>query len=92
VSAVKKGRDPLLPRLRVVEEKDRRKNDTIPDGWVGSNELTCPTAGCQWIAGRLGLSVKDAGDCREHLGRHVSSLSEPRQGQKKRAYAPFGIM
>lgn len=38
VYAVKKGRDPLLPRLRVVEEKDRRKNDTIPDaGWEATS-------------------------------------------------------
>jgi hypothetical protein len=30
--------DPLLPRLRVVEEKDRRKNDTIPDaGWEATS-------------------------------------------------------
>jgi hypothetical protein len=35
---VKKWRDPLLPRLRVVEEKDRRKNDTIPDaGWEATS-------------------------------------------------------
>jgi hypothetical protein len=28
----------VLPRLRVVEEKDRRKNDTIPDaGWEATS-------------------------------------------------------
>lgn len=54
------------------QKKDRRKMTQFLT-LSGSNELTCPTTGCQWIAGRLGLSAKDAGDCREHPSRHVSA-------------------
>jgi hypothetical protein len=53
-------------------EKDRRKmTQFLTLG--GSYELTCPTADSQWIAGRLGLRAKDAGDCREQPSRHVSA-------------------
>ncbi len=44
----------------------------------GSYELTCPTADSQWIAGRLGLRAKDAGDCREQPSRHVSAKGNKR--------------
>jgi hypothetical protein len=83
--AVMKCVDRGFATVAVVKKKDRRKTTQFLT-LSGSNELTCPTAGCQWIAGRLGLRVKDAGDCREDLSRHVSSLSKPRQGQKKGCY------
>lgn len=59
----------------VAGRKDRpTQNDTIPDADVGSNELTCPTAGCPWgHRFELRLSVEDAGDCRAHPSRHVSA-------------------
>lgn len=57
----------------------------------GSNELTCPTTDCQRIAGRLGLSVKDAGDCRENPTRHVSH-SQSLGGARKRVFMPTEIM
>jgi hypothetical protein len=65
---------------RVVQERDRRrKTQFLTLG--GSNELTCPTASCQWIAGRLGLRVEDAGDCRESPSRHISAKGAMGLGQ-----------
>ena len=74
---MKDGRDPLLPRLRVVEEKDRRKmTQFLTLG--GKQRVNVSHGRCQWIAGRFGLSVKDAGDCREHPSRHVSAKGATR--------------